>query len=280
MANRPNNSHTSLTLKVVGIVCILSFFIDFLILMLGFNFTDKQAQVGLTTALVDRGVVPMVGLAMILIAHWLDTNDQGKNPGMDFKFASLILSSVFGLMFLLIFPLHVTTVNQVSKEKVNQIAQDAQQAESQLNTQLAQFQGQLNNDQGRAQLQQAQIQAKAQITEILKDPQKYKQALANPQLPPEQKELLKKLQANPQDIDKFIAQQTDPNEIAKQKIEQIRQRQREAETQAKDNAWKSGLRIGIGSLLLSIGYIIIGWNGLKTTSSTRRFNNKENQNLG
>ena len=73
------------------------------------------------------------------------------------KHETLILSSIFGLMFLLIFPLHVTTVDQVSKEKVNQIAQDAQQAESQLNSQLAQFQGQLNNDQGRAQLQQAQL---------------------------------------------------------------------------------------------------------------------------
>ncbi len=51
--------------------------------------------------------------------------------------------------------------------------------------------------------------------------------------------------------------------MANQRLNQIRQRRDEAEKQAKDNAWKSGLRIGISSLLLSIGYIIIGWTGLR-----------------
>ena len=105
---------------------------------------------------------------------------------------------------------------------------------------------------------------------MLKDEQKYKQALENPQVPAEQKELLKKFKANPQDIDKFIAQQTDPQGVANQKLTQVRQRKEEAEKQAKDNAWKSGLRIGISSLLLSIGYSIIGWTGLKGMGALQR----------
>ncbi|MBD2293550.1 hypothetical protein H6G06_08620 [Anabaena sphaerica FACHB-251] len=264
MVNRVASSNTSLALKVIGIVCILSFFVDFVILLLGFSPTDKQAQIGLSTALVDRGIVPMVGLGMILAAYWFDSAETGSDrSGMNLKFPSLILSSILGLMFLLIFPLHLNNVRQASTQRVNQISQDAQQAESQLNNQLSQFLTQLNNDQAKAQLEQARSQAKAQFTELIKDEQRYKQALDNPQLPAEQKELLKKFKANPQELDKFIAQQTDPNEVAKQRISQIRQRKEEAEKQAKDNAWKSGLRIGISSLLLSIGYMIIGWTGLK-----------------
>ncbi|TAF11242.1 MAG: hypothetical protein EAZ77_01295 [Nostocales cyanobacterium] len=265
MVNRVASSNSSLALKVIGIVCILSFFVDFVILLMGFSPTDKQAQIGLATALVDRGIVPLVGLGMISAAYWFDNAEAGgsNRSGLDLRFPSLILSSILGLMFLLIFPLHLNNVRQASTQRVNQISQDAQQAETQLNNQLSQFLNQLNNDQAKAQLEQVRNQAKEQFTALIKDEQKYKQALENPQLPAEQKELLKKFKANPQELDKFIAQQTDPSEVAKQRLNQIRQRKEEAEKQAKDGAWKSGLRIGISSLLLSIGYIIIGWTGLK-----------------
>ncbi|MGM3309369.1 hormogonium polysaccharide biosynthesis protein HpsJ [Anabaena sp. WFMT] len=262
MVNRAAASNTSLTLKVVGIICILSFFVDFLILLLGFSPTNKQSQIGLATALVDRGIVPLVGLGMLFAAYWFD-GAEDRPRGIDLRLPSLILSSILGLMFLLIFPLHLNNVRQASTQTVKDISQQAQQAENQLNSQLSQFEAQLNNDQAKAQLEQARIQAKARFGELIKDEQRYKQALENPQLPAEQKELLKKFKANPQELDKFIAQQTDPKEVANQRLSEIRQRKETAEKEAKDNAWKSGLRIGLSSLLLSIGYIIIGWTGLK-----------------
>jgi glutamyl-tRNA reductase len=161
------------------------------------------------------------------------------------------------LIFLLIFPLHLNNVRQASAQNVAQIRQDAEQAENQLQNQLSQFQAQINNEQGKAQLEQLRNQAKNQFTELLKNEQTYQQALNNPQIPPAQKELLKKFKENPQELDTFIATQ---------RLTQIRQRREEAEKQAKDNAWKSGLRIGMSSLLLSIGYIIIGWTGLRSMS--------------
>jgi flagellar biosynthesis GTPase FlhF len=264
MVNRAATSNTSLTLKVVGIICILSFFVDFVILLLGFSPTNKQAQIGLSTALVDRGIVPLVGLGMLFAAYWFDGAEGGDRPrGIDLRVPALVLSSILGLMFLLIFPLHLNNVRQASTQTVKDISQQAQQAENQLNSQLSQFEAQLNNDQAKAQLEQARTQAKARFSELIKDDQKYKQALENPQLPAEQKELLKKFKANPQELDKFIDQQTNPKEVANQRLSQIRQRKEEAEKEAKDSAWKSGLRIGISSLLLSVGYIVIGWTGLK-----------------
>jgi F0F1-type ATP synthase membrane subunit b/b' len=268
MVNRVSSSNSSLALKVVGIICILSFFVDFVILLLGFSPTDKQSQIAFTTGVVDRGIVPMVGLGMIMAAYWIDGAESGGDrSGLDLRLPSFILSSIFGLMFLLLFPFHLNNVNKASTERVTQISQQAQQAETQLNNQLTQFLNQLNNEQGKAQIEQARSQAKAQFTQLVQDEQRYKQALENPQLPAAQKELLKKFKANPQEIDKFIAQQTDPNQVAQQRISEIRQRKEEAEKGTKDAAWKSGIRIGISSLLLAIGYIIIGWTGLKGTGA-------------
>ncbi|MCC5634264.1 HpsJ family protein [Nostoc sp. CHAB 5844] len=264
MTNRFTSGNAALALKVIGVVLILSFLLDFLILLLPFQPTDRGWQINLATALVDRGIVPMVGLGSLLIGYWIDSaSDSDRPKGIDLRLPAFVLSSILGLIFLLIFPLHLNNVNQAKAQTINQITQEADQAEKQLDTQLNQFQAQLNTEQGKAQLEQLRAQARAQFSELLKDEQKYQQALASTQLPQSQKDLLKKFKANPQELDKFIAQQTDPQGLATQRKTQIRQRKEDAEKQARDNAWKSGLRIGISSLLLSIGYIIIGWTGLR-----------------
>ncbi|MFH7025633.1 MAG: HpsJ family protein [Heteroscytonema crispum UTEX LB 1556] len=264
MVNRFASVSAARTLKVVGIILMLSFLLDFLILMFPFQPTDRGWQIDLATALVDRGIVPMVGLGMLFAGYWIGSTEAGdRSQGIDLRVPSLILSSILGLMFLLIFPLHLNNVRQASTQAVSRITQEADQAENQLKGQLTQLQAQLGNEQVKAQLEKQKTQVKAQFTELLKDEQKYKQALENPQLPAAQKELLKKFKANPQELDKFIAQQSDPQGLANERLNLIRQRKEEAEKQAKQSAWKSGVRIGMSSLLLSIGYIIIGWTGLR-----------------
>ncbi|QFS48207.1 HpsJ family protein [Nostoc sphaeroides] len=265
MVNRFTSVSTALTLKVVGIICILSFFVDFLILLLPFQPTDRVWQINLATAVVDRGIVPLVGLGLLFAAYWIDTADAASDrpQGIDLRFPAVILSSILGLMFLLIFPLHLNNVNQAKAQTVNRIAQEADQAENQLNARFSQLQAQLTTDQGKAQLEQLRNQTKAQFSEILKDDQRYKQALESSQIPANIKELLKKAKTDPQALEKAIEQQTDIQTLRTQQLSQVRQRRDEADKQAKDTAWKSGLRIGISSLLLSIGYIIIGWTGLR-----------------
>ncbi|MBD2412917.1 hypothetical protein FACHB389_06165 [Nostoc calcicola FACHB-389] len=266
MVNRFTSASTALTVKVVGIICILSFFVDFLILLLPFQPTDRAWQINLATALVDRGIVPLVGLGLLFAGHWIGSADAGSDrpQGVDLRFPALILSSILGLMFLLIFPLHLNNVNQAKNQTINRITQEADQAEVQLNNRLSQLQAQLNTEQGKAQLEQLRSQTKAQFTELLKDEQRYKQALESSQIPPNIKDLLKKAKTDPQALDKAIEQQTDIQTLRTQQLSQIRQRRDETVNQAKDTAWKSGLRIGISSLLLSIGYIIIGWTGLRS----------------
>ncbi|MEA5564687.1 HpsJ family protein [Anabaena sp. UHCC 0399] len=136
----------------------------------------------------------------------------------------------------------IADFNQAIQPALKQIDEQAQKAEAQLEQQLLQLQSQLNSEQGKAQLEQLRNQAKAQFTELLKDEQKYKQALENPQITPAQKELLKKFKANPQELDKFITQQTDTQGLANQRLTQIRQRKEEAEKKLRDKVlrWQLG----------------------------------------
>ncbi|AHJ27212.1 HpsJ family protein [Nodularia spumigena CS-584] len=265
MTNRFASGNAALTVKVVGIILILSFLLDFLILIFPFQPTDRLWQINLATALVDRGIVPLVGIGMLFVGYWIDgVNDSDRQKSLDIRFPVLVLSSILGLMFLLIFPLHLNNVRQASTQNVEQIGQDAEQAENQLQSQLPQLQAQINSEQGKAQLEQIRKQARNQFTEVLKNEESYQQALNNPQIPAAQKELLQRFKENPEELDKFIAQQTDPQAQVTQRVTQIRQRREAAEKQAKESAWKSGMRIGISSLLLSIGYMIIGWTGLRS----------------
>ena len=273
MNNRFASGNAALTLKIIGIILILSFLLDFLVLMFPFQPTDRRWQIELASAIVDRGIVPLVGIGMLFVGYWIESFGDSDGPkSIDIRFPVLIFSSVLGLIFLLIFPLHLNNVRQASLQSVEQIRQDAEQAENQLQNQLsqfqAQFQAQINNEQGKAQLEQLRNQARSRFTELLNNDEAYEQAINNPELPPGQKELLQNLKENPEELESFIAEQTDPQAQAQaqadQRVNQIRQRREAAEKQAKENARKSGLRIGISSLLLSIGYIIIGWTGLRS----------------
>ena len=268
MVNRLATVNTSRTMKVVGIILILSFLVDILILSFPPQPTNTAWQTGLATAFVDRGIVPMVGLGMLFAGHWVDSFDDSSPSGIDLRFPALILSSILGLVFLLIFPIHLNNVRQISERDVAQVTARAEQAESQVQGQLQQVQARLNTDQAKAQIEEQKKKIRDQFSELLKDDTRYNEALKNTRIPQQQKDLLKKFKEDPKALDAFIAEQSDPTQLANQRLSQIRQDKQAAVKRAKDSAWKSGLRVGMSSLLLSIGYIIIGWTGLRSKGAT------------
>lgn len=268
MVNRLATVNTSRAMKVIGIILILSFLVDILILSLPPKPTDNLWLVELITGSVDRGIVPLVGLGMLLAGHWVDSFDDSSPSGIDLRFPALILSAILGFVFLIFFPLHLNSIKQISDRRIEQIENRAQQAETQVQAQLQQVQARLNTDQVKAQIEKQKAQAKAQLTELLKDEEKYKQALERPNISEREKELLKQLKTDPKALDAFIAEQSDPTRPANQRRDQIRREKEAAVNAAKQTAWKSGLRVSISSLLLSIGYIIIGWTGLKSKGAT------------
>ncbi|AKG23656.1 hormogonium polysaccharide biosynthesis protein HpsJ [Calothrix sp. 336/3] len=269
MNNRFAASSASRTFKVVGTVLLLSFVLDLVILLIDFKPTDKASQIALASNLVERGIVPMVGLALMFAGYWVDTTDDSRSSGIDLRFPALILSSILGLMFFVIAPIHTTNVIAQKNQNLEQIRKDAEQAETALTNQVNQVKAQLNsNEQVKAELEKQKTQVKTQFSELLKDEERYKQALSNPNLPQTQKDLLKKFKANPQELDKYIAQQSDPEQLANQRLSQIRTRKEELEKQA-ESSLRPGMRIALSSWLLSIGYVIIGWSGLKNMGALK-----------
>ncbi|MDF5730108.1 MAG: HpsJ family protein [Rhizonema sp. PD38] len=239
-------------LTVAGVILILSFLVDFFFLLFPFQPTSLLWQVDLVTALVDRGIVPFVGLGMLFAGYWFDTIEDVSHPAVDLRFPALILSSLLGLMFLLIFPVHLNNVRQVSAQTVEQINRKAEQEENQV-------QAQLSNEQVKNALEKQKSQAKARYAELLKDDEQYQQLLNDPNVPQVGKDLLTKFKANPQELDQFIEKQSDPQTLADQQLSRIRQDKEEAEKLSTDRVWMSGLRIAINSSLLSIGYFIVAW---------------------
>lgn len=273
MVNRVPSSNISLWLKLIGIICLLLFFVDFIFLLFPFQPTDKLWQIGLVRNVVDRGIIPLVGLGIMMIAYWFDgvahsnRSSRLNLKSLNFKLPVFILSSILGLMFLLMFPLHLNNVNQVKVQAWQRYTQESYQLEAQVKTELQEIQSQLTNQQVKANLDKQRLELKEQLStqlnELIKDEQKYNQALNNNQLPEVQRKLLEEYKTNPRVLDNFIAQQTNPEQLAQQRITQIRSQKEERLNKTQEDASKE-LRIGINSMLLSIGYIVIGLTGLKS----------------
>jgi len=127
-------------------------------------------------------------------------------------------------------------------QSLEQIRIKSEQAEAQVDKQLREVKIKYNNPQARAQLEQQKIKLKKQFIYLLNDEEKYKQALENPSVTQKQKELLRLFKSNPQEIDKFIDQQSDPEYLAEQPKLQIRKIRQEAEKRVKQRALNSVLR--------------------------------------
>lgn len=247
-------------LKLVGVILILVSLVDFVVLSSPFNPLARDWQINFATLLVDRGVVPLVGLALLFTGYWIDSiaSDPASTRSLiGGRFWALLFSSLLGLLFLLLVPLHTNNVVQARDQAIQQINQDASQAQARL-------QSQLGDPQAEAAIQNQQSQLKSQIGALLQNEQLLNQALGSPQVPEQFKNLLRKAKANPQGVDQLLKQQFNTEALRTQGLTQIQSRQTDAVLQAEQGAWRSGLRVGLSSLLLAIAYIAIGWIGLRS----------------
>lgn len=242
----------AIALKLVGIVTILSALIDFVILLIPPNFGNAQWFLAATTQLVDRGIVPLVGIALLLAGFWVDRS-SGKTgqPGSllgDLRFWACVVASFLGLVFLLLTFLHVNNVRITSREALAQVEREANEATTQLEQRL---QGELSQ-------QQSQLQVLFQDEALLQ------QAIEAGQIPQE----IQQFQGNPAGLEEFLTQRAGE---ARQQIEtEIGTRREDARGQVKQEAAKSAIRISVSSLLMAIAYIVIGWTGLRRLTSAGR----------
>lgn len=233
---------TSFILKLVGSVLILSYLIDLVMSLIAANFQNNQSVMLLTTQLVDRGFIPLVGLACLFTGFWVEaTVESTRSNSQGLKLAVLWLASVLGLMFLLIVPLNVNATRLAAEDQVSQIGQKATEAETQLGAQVQQFRAQI--DPQLAVLDQAIQAGQLQGDQLTQAKQ--------------QQQELQKLKTDPKALDARIAPERD------KKLREIQTQKQQLEEQTYRGALQAGLRVGLSSLLFAIVYALIGWTGLR-----------------
>ena len=251
---------TSLTLKVVGLLLMVSSLLDYFILAVPPQLLNRQWQLGYTTQLVDRGVIPLMGIALLLLGFWIESNSgmskSPKVPFLDLRFWALMLSTVFGLVFLLLFPLHLNNVRLERSAALQRIREEAAQQEAVLAQRIG-------SSQGQERISQIQGRFKSELETLLGDNDRLQERLESQEVSEEEKELLKTFQDNPSNVDRFVNERFSSQAIQTQQLTEIRSRKDGREEQAKVRSVKSGLQTGISSLLLAVAYASIGWTGLK-----------------
>ncbi len=274
-ANRQFSFQASSSIKLVGLILILSALVDYLVLLFPPNLTDRGWLIQTASSLVDRGVVPLVGMALVLMGYWMDSV-LGNAPKSGKKISDLrlwvgILASLFGLLYLLIFPMHLNNTRLARRDALSEISQQAAQAETQLESQLG-------SPQFQQEIEQRKVELRAQLTGLIQDEAQLDQVIAEGNLPPQIQQVLEESRTNPAVLDEFLEQQADSLPV--QLLTQIRQRQQQLEDETKTRSLKSSLQTGMSSLLLAIGYIVLGWTSLKGLGLLNKGRRKPSSNPG
>ncbi len=265
--SRQFSSVAAQTLKVVGIILILSALLDCIVLSLPgetSDFLNRAWQLAAATQLVDRGIIPLMGIALLMTGFWVDSSSgvsiERRKVWLDLRFWALLISSLLGLLYLSLVPVHLNNTRLELQDALAQVDREAGQAEGQLEAQIT-------SDQFKAQIEQLKNQRRAQIAALLQDDGKLQQALQSSDVPQELKTVLRNSKNDPKALDNFLEQQA--QELPTQARNEIRTRKQQKEKELRTRSRNSSLQTGISSLLLAIGYITVGWTGLRSMGILR-----------
>jgi len=265
--SRQFSSVAAQTLKVVGIILILSALLDCIVLSLPgetSDFLNRAWQLAAATQLVDRGIIPLMGIALLMTGFWVDISSgvsiERRKVWLDLRFWALLISSLLGLLYLSLVPVHLNNTGLELQDALAQVNQEAGQAEGQLEAQI-------KSDQFKAQIEQLKSQRRTQIAALLQDDGKLQKALQSPDVPEELKAVLRNSKNDPKALDNFLEQQAQG--LPTQARNEIRTRKQQKEKELRTRSRNSSLQTGISSLLLAIGYITVGWTGLRSMGILR-----------
>ena len=265
--SRQFSSVAARTLKVVGIILILSALLDCIVLSLPGETSDlfnRAWQLAAATQIVDRGIIPLMGIALLMTGFWVDSSSgvsiERRKVWLDLRFWALLISSLLGLLYLSLVPVHLNNTRLELQNALAQVDQEAGQAEGQLEAQI-------KSDQFKAQVEQLKSQRRSQIAALLQDDGKLQQALQSSEVPQELKTVLRNSKNDPKALDNFLEQQAQA--LPTQARNEIRTRKQQKEKELRTRSRNSSLQTGISSLLLAIGYITVGWTGLRSLGILR-----------
>jgi hypothetical protein len=241
-------------LQLVGIILVLTFFLDFIIRLVALPVTTDEMQYQLLNEFIDRGVMPLIGLALVYLGFWLKQTSiprkENASAWKDPNFWTFVFASLLGLLFLIVVPFHYSMTGKLFTKGMEQFDQRVAQEE-------------LRVQQGLRQLEQEKQQWQA----ISKDANQIDALLQSPQIPPEQKAQLQQLKQDPVALEKAaqntIVQVEENLKQVKEQQAELEKRKAEQIDQAKGERLMSRARSAVRSLLLALGFALIGWTGLR-----------------
>jgi hypothetical protein len=250
----------ALSVRVAGIILLLSALLDYILLpwMVGVPFAigEKQWQLLFVGQMVDRGLTPIIGIGFIFLSYWLEAKDQGRSAGlMSVKFWGILISTILGVVFLLFIPVYLSNLNEAKTIELKNIEKNVGEVQKQLQTEYDQLNVVLQNE---AQLKQLDSTL-AQINEALKS-RKFNGKELNEQE-------IQQLQAQKAQLENLKTYKDDPQALEnriKELESQIETQKNEKATEAKNKVLQQGLRIGLRSLFLAVGYMAIAWLGWRS----------------
>ena len=250
----------SLVLKLVGGILLISGILDYIFSLIPSQWQDLKWQVSLFNGFVDQGIVPLVGICFIFIAWWVEDTDTTSQPSSGLRIAVLTISCILGLFYLLLIPLHLGNVNQISNGLMTQLDQQVSQQQAQLDGLVAQLEA-VSQDPQRL---EEQIQQRNQLIQS-------GGVIQGRQLSPEELQLL---QNETQQLQEILNLSANPEQLTA-KLQEFKN-DREAELEAKEQEERQktrglilqqSLQTAIRSFILAIAYTVIGWFGFRGVMS-------------
>ncbi len=255
--------YTSLCLKIIGIIFILGFAIDAVSLAIPFEALNEQNgvqwQVTYIVSVVDRGIVPAIGIALLLVGYWIDSNFAASNPGRkslfpDLRLPIFLFASFLGLVFLLFTGLSSINMSKTGDNvEIQRIEQTTDNVEARIQQEFARLKAISENPEVAKRIDN-RIQ---QVTQVLESGQFQGQPLTQAQR--------QQLEAEKQQLESLKNLAADPEQSKQRRdrrLNQLRARELEATQRIKTRNTANLLRTSLTSLMLTIGYSAIGWLGL------------------
>ncbi len=256
------SAFTSLTLKLIGVVFVLSSLLDQITIILPPQFSNQSWIVGSIAQIVDRGVVPLVGMAFMLVGYFIDglaNANPLKKSGFNLKLPIYMLATLWGLVFLLMVPFYLINLNNVKTNALEQIQERVGQQAEQIEQNLSQLNN-LSNNPGQLNATLRQLNQAIEAGQV-QGRQLNAQQLEGLRQQRDQLQGLRDLAQNPEEFKKRIEERKNQLET------QLLNNRKEIENRTTIEALERSLSTGLSSLMLAIVYSVIGWFGLKSEIS-------------
>ena len=236
------------SLKIVGGIAILLFLIDLLTVLFPPQLDNTAWLLNLTTQLLDRGIIPLVGIVLLFTGYWIDGNlgnaPRKSNLAADIRFWTCLLSAFLGFVFLLTTFFHPKFVFSQRGDALERLDNEAQELTAQMESRLS---------------EEISVR-RAQADALLNNEEAFQAAVESGNLDEGTRTQIEQFRQDPEAFNQYWASQATE---AQDRIKAgVGEDQQDKTSLVRTEATKALVRGVLSSILLTIGFAFIGGMGL------------------